>query len=190
MDLSIIENKLKKSETLTFPEIENVLDYVALNMRAFYYACVPLSDLEIFILLKNTGGFVMFKRIKGFIVEDKADKSYSCSRDAVGIDMWNIHSVYKLGFVDEQLSVKRVNTKQIKGYLQGVVKPSRLKYVVGVEDENKPAIINVDNGLMKGLAYSNFISCMRESYVRMVGLPNTAHVNTNYLVVSYSTNKE
>lgn len=191
MELLALESKLIDIEGLKLTEMDEILTFVELNVKAFMYVNMPLSSLEVFVVVKNSGGYGIFKRVKGFIVEDKADKSYSSSRALLGVDTWDMRAVYRVGFTSDDKEgvapiVKKLTPKEFKNTLQSVIRPTWSKYVAGVEDGNIPTVLSVDSASLGRLPYRDFISCIKDSYVHKTNC-NAKHIDTAYLIVDFST---
>lgn len=187
MELLGVEKKLAKAGFWS-EEVDVVLEYITLNVRSFMYANENLANLELIVVAKNTGGWKMFKRIKGHIISDKLDSSYSESRELVCIGSWNIKKAYKIAFPSvNEISVQEVDFKALHTYLFTIAEPTNLTYVVGIEEDLKPTVIKVDNNLLRGLDYVDLKDCIDSTYKRNVHYHQSEGIlNTSYYVVSYS----
>lgn len=191
MELLALESKLIDIEGLKIVEMDEILNFVELNVKAFLYVKSSLSFLEVYVVLKNSGGYGIFKRVKGFIVEDKADKSYSSSRALLGIDTWDIKAVYRVGFASNDglgmnPIITKLNPKEFKNTLQSVIRPVWSKYVAGFEEGNVPVVLSVDSKSLGRLSYRDYISCMDDSYIHKTN-GGCKRVDTSYMIVDYST---
>lgn len=175
-------------------DVESILSYTHLNMRAFTFANETLENLEIFIVLKNTGGYKLFKRVKGFVIVDKLDSSYQESREIVCIGDWNIKKIIRVRF--DSLSrdtIEITSVKDLHKVLFTLKEPTNIKYVVGIEEGGKPVSINTDTTVFKGLRYDEIKDCIDSAYRRVSSQAKgikLLHKPLGYYVVDYSINNK
>jgi hypothetical protein len=189
MDFDTVRGKLLK---LGFgsDEVDCVLDSVSAQVKSFTYANESLEELVVYLVFKNTGGYRLFKTIGGFIVVDKLDSSFSESRELVCLGHWNIKKSYKITFSREQnLIIKETDYKTLHKILFSLVEPTSVKYVLGVEDCNHPAMLTVDCASYKNLGYSELKDCILASYRRSLkqhDVLDILNMNTSCYIVSFS----
>lgn len=164
MDLKGLKDKLQKFGC-SDDNVNFILDNVVANVNSFIYANEPLNSLDIYVVLKNTGGFRLFKTINGHIVVDKLDASYAESRELVCISNWNVKKILKVSFPNtKEAVVKDIDFKTMNKILFSLVEPISIKYVIGVEETNFPILLTVDVSQYKGLSYEDYKDVVLSSY--------------------------
>lgn len=192
MELSLIENKLLK-ENCSHADVKAMLTTILANIKAFAYVNKPIEDLVFYAVLKNTGGYKLFKTVNGKIVVDKLDDSYSESRELVCISAWNIKKAFKVTLEQSKgVGVKEINYKDMHSVLFELVEPTSVKYVVDSEEDSLPLALTVDHDMYKGLTYEGLKNILFASYEHGLnqakGQIKTDKV-LSYYVVSYIVSK-
>lgn len=165
LDLKILEDWLLKVH-LDSVSLDSIKDYVLSNVNSFTYTNTDLQTVDFFVVVKNLGGFNVFKTIKGNIVADMLDPSYSSSRELMCISGWNIKKTCSLSIsIDKKLILKEVSHRNLRSSLCSVVEPRLIKYVAMTLESRHPAVINVDSSTIKGMEFSVLRKFARESYV-------------------------
>lgn len=191
MDLTKLVKSLGKAGCLA-EEQDRVITYLQANVRSFLYANEPVTNLEVYVVLRHVGGVRLFKTVRGSIIMDKLDSSYSESRELVCLSSWNVKAVYQLTFSDAATVIcTEINTKSMHSILFDLVQPQSIKYVAGVEEQGTPATILVDCEDAKGMSYTDFLSYMQSSYKHMVkgqGRTSLSQEGPTFYAVGYQAN--
>lgn len=184
MGLKKVEEKLLK-----YTDENNtgeIIKYINNYMKAIEYSKRDLSSLEIIIVIKNTGGSKVFSLIKGYIVEDKLDISYTESRELVCIGKWNVKKAMKVRFENGEVISTILNYKDLHKKLFDTVEPTSIRYTIGVEEGSIPKQVLVDCSMLKGLDYKDLKDCVNDAYNRVLKLEgeqqNNATDLTYYIV--------
>ena len=165
-NLAVVEKKLRRDKCEA-GVVEDVLGYITNNLKAFTYANESSDILECYIVMKNTGGFKAFKTIKGYIINDKLDNSYTSSRELVSIADWNIRGVYQVSFKDG-VGVQKISSKELHRVLFSLIEPTYIKYVLGLEEGNFTSSIMVDYLTYKHLDYDKLKQLVLSTYHRII----------------------
>jgi hypothetical protein len=193
MNLNFINEKLNKLGCA-----EGVVDSIILsieaNINSFTFANESLEILAIYLVFQNTGGYKLFKTLNGQIILDKLDTSYSESRELLGVGSWNIKTIYKVSFESaEEVIVKKVSLKDVRKILFSVVEPIAIKYVLGIDGLNYPALITVDTESYNTLKYKDLKHCVFAAYKRILSVHEESRVQekeTSYYVVGYTLSEQ
>lgn len=185
MDLTVVRDKLIKN-SCNEEAINSIMSTIRANINSFTFANEPLELLELYIVLRNTGDYKLFKTLGGNIVLDKLDLSFTESRDLVGVSSWNIKGVCRVYFKEsKEVGIEKVPAKDFRKVLFSVVEPSTSKYVIGIDKETSPIIINVDVEMYNTLKYKDLKDCVVSAYNRKLelnGIEKVLETPTCYLV--------
>jgi hypothetical protein len=188
MELTIVRTKLLKANC-TQEVIENVLNTTLANINALTYANESIENLVIYVVLKNTGGYKLFKTINGNIVAEKLDTSYSESRELVCISGWNVKGAYKITFnTSKGVYMQDIEPKEMHSTLFQYIEPTSIKYVIGVEEGNTPVTLSVNCDMYIGLSYKEFKDVVISAYKHCLhkrGGKESFENEPSYYVVSY-----
>lgn len=175
MDYSTLR---KIASSLTTSISEEVSTRIEREISALRYVGASLEGLAIFLILKNSGGYVLFKTIKGYIIEDMGDESYISSRELLGLNNWNYEKGFRLEFGTDDVYVKPLSFKELNRVLVKVLTPPRVTYLAHTIDNNAPVALTFDRDVISGLTYKEYLSCLKETFYRKMGerIPSDAEV--------------
>lgn len=188
MDFALLRNRLLYSG-LGYEEIASVLDEIRLGVASFHFANEPISDLTYYIVLTNMSGVKVFKTVKDCIVVDMLDRSYTLSRELIGLAEWNLRKVFKVNFNPDGYIVSEIYLLQLNQVLFNLRVPLIVKYAVGIETGNYALVLSVNYDYYRSMDYFNLKNCVLSTYLyklRERGISEMFVRDPRFNIVSFS----
>lgn len=128
-----------------------------------------IQHISFVVVVRNSGEPVVFTLCKESIIDDMLDTSYAVSRELLGLSRWNFHKAFMVTLGEESFLEKQIPYCTLLSLIHNVMKPTLIEYMVVNKNSGSYTDLLIDTTLVSGLGYTDYVSCIEDTYNRKSG---------------------